>query len=221
MRHLFVRPPLRTRLHAWLAARRPPDGQFLDRRPRRCDPRIDNPWRAWGRLTAIVLALAMVLCIVAALMSGPVHAYGEASPSTGPHGRVRGELNREQAALIYAMAWGQSGLPLPPQAPTVHLTTITALRALVGCAACPVRGLQVGADIYLDEALDFADAYDASILLHEMVHYLQWSARGDVYSCEEWAQRERHAYAVQAHVLAMAGLHAAALAAIARQFVCR
>jgi hypothetical protein len=106
---------------------------------------------------------------------------------------------------IYLLAHSQAGLPLPEKAPTIHFTSQEHMRSLLGCGRCRPSGAQIREDVYVDESLDFSRAYEASILLHELVHYLQWAARGTATSCEEWLEREQRALAVQAHVLAMGG----------------
>ena len=191
---------------------------------------LDDGYRATARLVVIVLAVLYLFCMAMALS----HA-GAAGRADEPHAPAQlttygddphapalpVQLSDRQAALIYAMAWSQSGLPLPDRPPTIHLTTRERLRTLLGCTDCPVRGLQLRDTIYLDRALNFADPYDASILLHELVHYLQWAAGGEVSDCDEWARRERQAYAIQAHVLTMAGLERAHILLTARQIVCK
>lgn len=115
-----------------------------------------------------------------------------------------GELSPEQTSL-YMRAHLETGLPLPARPPTIHATGQDDLRRLIGCAQCTPNGVQIAEDVYIDGALDLSKAYDASILLHELVHYLQWSIAGPAKSCEEWLDRERQAIAVQSRTLAMAG----------------
>ncbi|MGH8629155.1 MAG: hypothetical protein ACREU7_00110, partial [Burkholderiales bacterium] len=100
---------------------------------------------------------------------------------------------------------GQYGGALPERAPVIHLVSPSRLRELMGCELCPVRAMHHQGVIYLDEHLDLESAYDASILLHEYVHYLQWIERGDVTDCQVWLERERQAYHIQAHVLDRVG----------------
>jgi len=119
------------------------------------------------------------------------------------------ELTREQAASAsaYLLAHSTSHYPLPPAAPEIHLVPIQHLRDRV-CPghSCAVHGLQVENRIYLDEALDMSNLVHASILYHELVHYLQWSARGDAKDCQEYLEREVEAYGLQIAVLAKAGI---------------
>lgn len=131
------------------------------------------------------------------------------------------DLTREQAGSIYMMAWGQLGGPLPDHAPVIRFHNAAEMRALIGCEKCPIRGIQIGNTIHVDDALNFSDAYDASILLHEMVHFLQWSARGAAADCIEWAEREHQAYRIQANVLARAGVSTAQVLLNARMVRCQ
>jgi len=116
-------------------------------------------------------------------------------------------LTREQAASLYLLARSTSHYPLPGAAPEIHLVPIQHLRDRV-CPghSCAVHGLQVENRIYLDEALDMSNLLHASILYHELVHYLQWSARGDAKDCQEYLEREIEAYGLQIAVLAKAGI---------------
>jgi len=135
-------------------------------------------------------AAATALCIMTMIFSACV---------------VASELTPEQGRSIYMLAHSQAGLPLPDRAPTIHVTTQENIRALLGCGRCRPSGAQIKEDVYVDDELDFSKAYDASILLHEFVHYLQWSAAGPAKSCEEWQEREQRAIAVQTRVLAASG----------------
>lgn len=115
------------------------------------------------------------------------------------------ELSPELQKSLYTLAQSQTGLPLPARPPTIHFASQEELRLLVGCAQCRPNGLQVDEHVYVDAALDFSKDYDISILVHELVHYLQWSMAGPAKSCEEWRNREQQAFAVQTRVLEMAG----------------
>lgn len=129
-------------------------------------------------------------------------------------------LRPEHAAAIYMMAWGQHGGPLPEHPPTIEFHSAAQLRALIGCEKCTVRGIQIGDTIHADIGLDFSDAYDASILLHEMVHYLQWVANGEAAGCADWVAREHRAFRIQANVLARAGVSTAQVMLNARMVRC-
>lgn len=133
-------------------------------------------------------------------------------------------LVREQAATIYALAWtglGRSVESLPQVAPTVRFVSQQVLRDMA-CSGqpCPVRGLQRELVVFLDETLDFANAQDASVLLHEFVHVLQWHQLGESKDCQEWVRREREAYGIQAYVLERAGFAANHLRVAAQAMRC-
>jgi hypothetical protein len=132
------------------------------------------------------------------------------------------ELTREQAAIIYQIA-----LRLSPQyqapnvAPEIHLLKRPALKERVcrreiprDCDTCMLQaeingaclkavneaqlhGLTDWQVIYLAVDLDFADTFSASILLHEMVHYIQQWNLGRIVSCEQKFALEQEARSVQ------------------------
>ena len=62
--------------------------------------------------------------------------------------------------------------------------------------------------IYLDNRLDLKrNIYARSILVHELVHHIQRLQTGrKAQNCGEWSQRERRAYAIQAHWLKVHGM---------------
>ena len=74
------------------------------------------------------------------------------------------------------------------------------------CAALAVY--RPGEGIYLDDSLKpETSLFDRSILLHELVHYVQdmSGAHGDMKPCMRWYQREQEAYAIQKVFLGMTG----------------
>ena len=67
---------------------------------------------------------------------------------------------------------------------------------------------QPGVGIFLDERLKpETELFDRSILLHELVHYVQDMSdeHGDMRPCMRWYQREQEAYAIQKIFLFMTG----------------
>lgn len=120
-------------------------------------------------------------------------------------------LAEDQAALIYALAHSVSHLPLPAEAPEIHMTSAAAIDAmLTKLGVCPkgcpnVKAAQVENRVYVDEQLDFSDIQNAAILFHEFVHYLQYMKAGEAQTCEEWRDREIVAYQLQNLVLNKAG----------------
>lgn len=162
------------------------------------------------RWTVITVALAFVgTCLVVLLTLWVERA--EAAEIT--------PLQDKQAASIYAAAYGQYGGALPERAPTVHLVTPAKLHELAGCNHCAIRALHREGHIYIDETLDFSRGYDASILLHEMVHYLQYVALGPTRHCEDWLAREQQAYLIQAEVLYKAHEDSRPIINAARQLI--
>jgi hypothetical protein len=67
---------------------------------------------------------------------------------------------------------------------------------------------QPGEGIFLDERLrPETNLFDRSVLLHELVHYVQElnHERGDAKPCERWYYREVEAYAIQKTFLMLVG----------------
>jgi len=116
------------------------------------------------------------------------------------------ELTPQQAYHAYAIAFGNAGY-IPPRAPTINLVNRQSLCQFAGMKAeCPIRALLYpNGVIALDETLDFADPHQASILVHEMVHYVDWSKSGPATTCAEWLRREQRAYTIQGHALEKIG----------------
>jgi hypothetical protein len=108
---------------------------------------------------------------------------------------------------LLAAAVQLSGLPAVPasELPPILLLPRGELNRTV-CPSAPVRcaGLTAAFDtrryrIVMDDRLNLDDAYDASFLVHEMVHVLQFRNAGSTAftSCEAVFESERQAYAVQ------------------------
>jgi hypothetical protein len=114
-------------------------------------------------------------------------------------------------ATLLSWAVTLSGYPTPAEAPIV----VAEPHAFFVENACNHRECKVlgwysgGRNLYVDDTLDPEDSLLASsIVVHEMVHYLQAVARGDaslgggaafgsVPSCQEFMHWEFEAYAVQ------------------------
>jgi hypothetical protein len=114
-------------------------------------------------------------------------------------------------ATLLSWAVTLSGYPAPPEAPVV----VAKPHAFFVENACERRECKVlgwyagGRNLYIDETLDPEDnLFASSIVVHEMVHYLQAVARGDaslaggaafdsVPSCQQLVHWEFEAYAVQ------------------------
>jgi hypothetical protein len=94
-----------------------------------------------------------------------------------------------------------TGEPSPSALPRVERVPHAVLETLACGRPCPVLGLYAyGEVIYLDERLDpESDLFARSILVHELVHYVQErSGRyAEMDRCAAAALREREAYLVQ------------------------
>lgn len=149
-------------------------------------------------------------------------------------------LNDLQAATIYALARSVSHLPLPEVAPVMHPVSKAKLaekaKEIGVCPkGCPtIKAFQIQRDIYFDEALDMQDVQNPAILMHEMIHYLQYNDKlarrtmigakrraeenlkltGDAETCQEWVDREVYAYQMQNLVLYKANAQAVQMPAM-------
>ena len=98
---------------------------------------------------------------------------------------------------------------VPGEVPPVHRVpheTIEQLTCGTECAALAVY--RSGEGIYLDEALQpETNIFARSVLLHELVHYVQDASRelAEARPCERWYRREQEAYALQKVFLMLAG----------------
>ena len=94
-----------------------------------------------------------------------------------------------------------AGYPQPAQPPEVIFLPDVKLQQKACRGACVVYGWYPnGRIIYLDDRLKPAkDIWARSILMHELVHYVQQEsgAFGDQSPCEKWSSRERDAYKLQ------------------------
>ena len=114
-------------------------------------------------------------------------------------------------ATLLSWAVTLSGYPAPSEAPVM----VAKPHAFFVENACNQRECKVlgwyagGRNLYIDETLDPEDSlFASSIVVHEMVHYLQAVARGDASlaggvafssapSCQQFVHWEFEAYAVQ------------------------
>jgi hypothetical protein len=114
-------------------------------------------------------------------------------------------------ASLLSWAVTLSGYPAPAEPPAVVIEP-HAYFVEHACQGqpCKVLGWYAGGrNVYVDESLDAETSlFASSIVVHEMVHYLQGVARGDdalaagaafsvAPSCEQSVSWEREAYAVQ------------------------
>jgi hypothetical protein len=97
----------------------------------------------------------------------------------------------------------------PVSLPEVIRVSHERIEAMVCHAKCgALAAYRPGEGIYLDERLKpETELFDRSILLHELVHYVQDMSdeHGDMRPCMRWYQREQEAYAIQKIFLFMTG----------------
>lgn len=66
---------------------------------------------------------------------------------------------------------------------------------------CSVSAMYDSGTIYLDKDIDYNNLIDKSIILHELVHHVQWTKYGSTLDCQRWFTNEREAYKIQAKYL--------------------
>lgn len=113
-------------------------------------------------------------------------------------------LQKLVGELLVVIA-GLTSYDVPSTLPTIELVPSQSLQQRLCKRPCPVYAFyQPGGRILLDAKLDPAGNSQArSILLHELVHYVQWIHKGHgPKSCNEWREREDEAYLVQFRWLA-------------------
>lgn len=102
-----------------------------------------------------------------------------------------------------------SKYPRPPMLPALHRLPRAELQQLVCGGPCPALAIyRPGEGIYLDDKLrPETGLFDRSVLLHEMVHYLQDlnNEHDDMRPCSRWYYREQEAYAIQKRFLIIVG----------------
>jgi hypothetical protein len=98
---------------------------------------------------------------------------------------------------------------VPDELPAVHRVPHTKIAELACGRECAALGAyRSGEGIYLDEALrPETNIFARSVLLHELVHYVQDVANelGSAAECERWYRREQEAYAIQKRFLMLVG----------------
>lgn len=117
----------------------------------------------------------------------------------------------EILAIMMSWAVTLSGYPAPRQLPAVvHVPHAFMVEHACRGQECHVQGwFPSGQTIYLDQNLDPVNGlYDSSVLLHEMVHYLQQEARSDLHTtCVANVEAEREAYGAQREYLLRYGVY--------------
>ena len=116
-----------------------------------------------------------------------------------------------------------SGYSMPERAPEVAFVSQSYLESRACNRPCDVQGwFPPGRVVYLDDRLDPQnDVWERSILLHELVHYLQQEegAFTETVSCEVWLKREAEAYEVQYRWLVAQQVSPRLLRRISRPFL--
>lgn len=99
---------------------------------------------------------------------------------------------------------------IPDQLPTVHRVPHQRIEELnCGGGKCAaLAAYRPGEGIYIDEVLKpETDIFARSVLLHELVHYVQDLSRelASAEPCDRWVRREQEAYAIQKRFLMIVG----------------
>ena len=115
-------------------------------------------------------------------------------------------------AVLMSWAVMLSGYDAPlQQAEVVVVPHHYLMKAACHGSECKVLGwFPPGHRIFLDSRLNPQDSlYASSILVHEMVHYLQYTSGkyGRTYSCEAIIEMEREAYRIQSEFLVRYGVY--------------
>ena len=118
----------------------------------------------------------------------------------------------ELYAILMSWAVTLSGYDVPlHQAEVVTVPHHYLVKAACNGRECKVLGwFPPGRKIFLDSRLNAEDSlYARSILVHEMVHYLQYASGnyGEPYSCEAVIEMEREAYRIQSEFLVRYGVY--------------
>lgn len=76
---------------------------------------------------------------------------------------------------LFAAIQMLSGYPVPQTLPQIHTASVQEMQQRVCGKPCPVKAFYHREwGVYLDETLDLrGSAFDRSVLLHELVHYVQ------------------------------------------------
>ena len=108
---------------------------------------------------------------------------------------------------LFSIVANLTGEPLISDAlPEVHRVPHAQIEAMACQQACRVRAIYIPhLGIYMDDNLDIEhNAFDRSILLHELVHHAQavMGTYEDLSLCQNWKSSEVEAYRIQDAYLA-------------------
>lgn len=102
-----------------------------------------------------------------------------------------------------------SDYPVPATLPAVYRVPHEKIEEIACGRKCPALGAyRRGDGVYLDDSLQpETNVFARSVLLHELVHYVQdLSAVTEHHeSCDHWYRREKEAYAIQEYFLSLVG----------------
>jgi hypothetical protein len=124
---------------------------------------------------------------------------------------ARPMITTTESALVQALYGELHRLARYPKTQTpVTITRLphAELEAMVCKKPCGVLGFYREGQIFLDDKLHpETNMYDRSVLLHELMHFVQDmnAAYGTTADCDRWYQREMEAYSAQQQFLSMAG----------------
>jgi hypothetical protein len=119
-------------------------------------------------------------------------------------------------AALLGWAVALSGYNAPPDATELEIVKVShayLIEHACGGRECKVLGFYPvgrGTRLYIDERLDVdGDTFAASIVVHEMVHYLQGQSGKfqTAQNCEEAIAQEKEAYLAQQQFLTAYGMH--------------
>ena len=108
----------------------------------------------------------------------------------------------ELAQALQLTIGALTGKPVPDSLPEIRTLPAAVMQERACRGPCRIKAFYIPAEgVYLSESLDIKNDVDAkSILLHELVHYVQ-NAQGSFdaggVDCDRWYDQEMEAYEVQ------------------------
>jgi len=104
-------------------------------------------------------------------------------------------------AVLFRAISELSGYKQPHGLPVIHLVSQDEVARIACSGPCAAKAVFIQGDgVYLDDSLDLEhDAFARSVLVHELVHFIQ-EAQGrfsNLSPCAAWNAREREAYMIQ------------------------
>lgn len=182
-----------------------------------------------GATRRMLLTPGACLSVVLGLVQNPVPAHAQSTASSTPDAGMYSTYKTPQAKAMFDHAFDPSPEPdlrkvvrqmfmvmdrlsryrIPKEPPNVYRVPHAELENYVCGTHCSIKAwYRAGDGIYLDDSLKpETNIFDRSILLHEMVHYIQDRAGeyGNMDDCNRWFHREVDAYNVQNRYLGVMG----------------